>query len=130
MTAAATSEVDPHHCWNPAVPGHAVVANEAGERGARLDRAPAERVAVEVGDRPLVVPDSGCPQSVSERNRKANSSTPAEAQDSLGCIFYREHWHLARSPRVPNTISGSSQLASLAGTILTPGMAVFAMPAP
>ena len=48
-----------------ALPGDAVVAHETCERRARLDRAPADRLAVEIRHQAaLVVSDSGFPQWV------------------------------------------------------------------
>lgn len=67
--------------------------------------------------------DSGCPHSVCVGSRDAGSSAPTEAHDSPGCILYRWQWHLAGSPRVPKTAWMSSQLASLADTIVTSGVA-------
>lgn len=47
-----------------------------------------------------------------------------ETKDSLGCSLNRPHWHVAADPRVPNTAWRCSQLASLAGMIVSSGVVV------
>ena len=51
-----------------------------------------------------------------------SSSAPTDAQDSPGPILNRWHWHRCGSPRAPKTAWMSSQLASLAGTIVSSGV--------
>ena len=64
------------------------------------------RLTVEVGNETASRARFGMATVGLGAKRKASSSTPTEAHDSPGCILYREHWHLARSPRVPNTAGG------------------------
>ena len=76
----------------PALPGDAVVAHQPAVGGTRLDRAPADGLAVEEGDEAagrLLI--SGWPQAVCSCSRWARSSTGNLANASLGRSLYR--WH-------------------------------------
>ena len=108
-----------------ALPGDAGVAQQARVGGARLDRAPADGLAVDVGDETTV---SGAPRGCRSRSARAGGTgaaprrrprprTPRAASCSAGTGI------CDGSPRVPSTAWRSSQLASLAGTIVTSGVA-------
>ena len=107
-----------------ALPGDAVVAHQALVGGARLDRAPADRLAVEVRDqaagraRLRMAAVGLLAQPVGAfLGRKRARRTPAAAACTAGTGTRTP------APRVPKTVCRSSQLASLAGTTEIAGSA-------
>ena len=103
----------------PPLPRDAGLEQQARVGGARLDRAPAGGLAVEVGDEAARRARPGM-AAVGLRAEPEGELLGADRGPGLaGRILYRWQEHRDGSPRVPNTARSSSQLASLAGTILT-----------